>query len=298
MSSWYQWDVKWFHVEQHDFLFKAKDELVSKEEFNIYWSKDNDYAVTQLPKSTILENYYKSEKYSSHKILKNSPLDFIYALVQKLMLYYKKSFIVKRQDYYVLDYGSGVGVFANFLKKRGFSIKTVEPNKGARNECLKKELECYKSIDYLPKERFYSAITLWHVLEHIPDLNRVLVKLYSKLQQEGDLIIAVPNLNSYDAKHYKSDWAALDVPRHLWHFTDSGIIKLVEKSGFIHISNHPLWFDAFYISYKSEAQKRSSFPFLKGLIVGFWSNLKAINNGQYSSKIYVFKKKLARSFVY
>jgi len=118
----------------------------------------------------------------------------------------------------------------------------------------------------------------------------VLSQLYSKLKTTGKLVIAVPNLKSYDAIYYKAFWAALDVPRHLWHFTDSGLIRLLEVNGFLFESQHPLWFDAFYISYMSEVQKGATFPFLRGIFIGLISNIKALFNNQYSSKIYVFRK--------
>ena len=45
-------------------------------------------------------------------------------------------------------------------------------------------------------------------------------------------MIALPNINSLDARYYKSYWAALDVPRHIWHYTMKGITSLVESNGF------------------------------------------------------------------
>jgi predicted SAM-dependent methyltransferase len=206
------------------------------------------------------------------------------------MLSYKASFVNKLGKGTVLDYGSGVGVFAAFLKDRGYDLTTVEPSKSARKACDYKGLVCYSSLDEIPESMSFSTITLWHVLEHLPDLDGILNQLQSRLTPEGSLIIAVPNLNSHDAEYYNSNWAALDVPRHLWHFSSPGLIKLVEQHNLVFESQHPLWFDALYISYMSEVQKKTSFTFIRGICVGLWSNLKAYTSGQYSSKIYVFKK--------
>src|SRR5690606_40710716 len=57
------------------------------------------------------------------------------------------------------------------------------------------------------------------VLEHVHELKQTLELLLQKLKKRGTLFIAVPNYNSYDSKHYKENWAALDIPRHLYHFT-------------------------------------------------------------------------------
>ena len=51
-------------------------------------------------------------------------------------------------------------------------------------------------------------ITLWHVLEHLPDLEKQIKNLVSRLTEKGTLVIAVPNYKSYDAEHYGEYWAA------------------------------------------------------------------------------------------
>jgi 2-polyprenyl-3-methyl-5-hydroxy-6-metoxy-1,4-benzoquinol methylase len=59
---------------------------------------------------------------------------------------------------------------------------------------------------------------MWHVLEHVPDLNNQIAELKRLLKPNGTIFIAVPNFKSFDAKYYQEYWAAFDVPRHLWHF--------------------------------------------------------------------------------
>jgi hypothetical protein len=139
------------------------------------------------------------------------------------------------------------------------------------------------------KERF-NTITLWHVLEHIPNPYKIITELKLHLDKKGIMFVAVPNLNSYDCLYYKSNWAALDVPRHLWHFTSSGIKMLMQESGFELVNRYPLWFDAFYIAYLSEQHLGSRWPLLKGFFVGLTSNIKAFFSGEYSSIIFVFRK--------
>jgi predicted SAM-dependent methyltransferase len=55
------------------------------------------------------------------------------------------------------------------------------------------------------------------VLEHVHQLNETLTQLVNLLKPGGVLLIAVPNVESLDAQHYRQDWAAYDVPRHLYH---------------------------------------------------------------------------------
>ena len=67
---------------------------------------------------------------------------------------------------------------------------------------------------------------MWHVLEHIPNLNDTIEQLERILVANGSVIVAVPNLNSWDADYYKQYWAAWDVPIHLWHFSKDSIKKI------------------------------------------------------------------------
>jgi 2-polyprenyl-3-methyl-5-hydroxy-6-metoxy-1,4-benzoquinol methylase len=286
-----------FHVERMNkkqTLFKAKDHLVSQETFSILWNKEGHYAETSIPDSTNLPSYYQTEEYSSHKTEATTIFDFLYKTVQSRMLSYKAGIIKSHATENILDIGAGVGVFAEYLLKKKKDVTAVEPNEMARNACRNKGISSYKSITDLPHKKKYTVITMWHVLEHLPSPASTLDMLHALMHTNGLLVVAVPNFNSHDAKHYASDWAALDVPRHLWHFTEKGLRGLVEAHGFVFRTKKPLWFDAFYIAYISEKNKKKRFPFMRGMIVGLLSNIKALFDGEYSSVIYVFEKQIIR----
>lgn len=271
-------------------VFKAKDHLVSKKEFSIYWDEERGLAQTDVSSNLPLESYYNSKEYDSHKIYHKTLIDRVYRVFQHIMLFRKWKLI---RLYYssgiILDIGAGTGTFAKFMKKKGFQIEVVEPYNEAVKHTIK-NITHYKSISNVPKERKYSLITLWHVLEHLPNLNSVFKSLNTLLETSGKLIIAVPNWESNDARHYASDWAALDVPRHLWHFTPHGLKKLAKIHGFECISQKPLWLDAFYISYLSERAKGTNLSILIGFIKGVYFTLKSVYNKKFSSLIFVFKK--------
>ena len=72
----------------------------------------------------------------------------------------------------------------------------------------------------------------------IPHHSTALTTTTKLLEKNGFLIIAVPNINSFDSKYYKEKWAALDVPRHLWHFTRNGIESLLKNKDFILIKSY------------------------------------------------------------
>jgi len=131
---------------------------------------------------------------------------------------------------------------------------------------------------------------MWHVLEHVPNLMESIKMLKELLTDDGHLIIAVPNFKSYDANHYKENWAAYDVPRHLWHFSESSIRHIFGKNDFAVIKTLPLIFDSFYVSLLSEKYKTGKSNLINGFVNGLKSNMKASRSGEYSSKIYVLKK--------
>jgi len=132
-------------------------------------------------------------------------------------------------------------------------------------------------------------ITLWHVLEHIPDIENQLSELKRLCKPNGYIVVAIPNYKSYDAKHYKEFWAGFDVPRHLWHFSKTAIEKLFFEKQMILQKTYPMYFDSFYVSLLSEKYKNGKMNFLKSFFIGFISNLNGMFKKEFSSHIYVFK---------
>ncbi len=142
----------------------------------------------------------------------------------------------------------------------------------------------------LPTTQPFNVITLWHVLEHIPNLADTIQLLDSLTTRDGTVLVAVPNSDSYDALFYKEHWAAYDVPRHLHHFTPTTIEPLFKQHGFVLAEKQPMLFDAFYIAMLSSRYRTGNTNYLESIRVGVASNLKARQTGQASSITYVFRK--------
>ena len=145
---------------------------------------------------------------------------------------------------------------------------------------------------YQLHENTYDVITLWHVLEHVHDLNEYMACFYKLLKPNGRLIIAVPNYTSYDARYYKKYWAAYDVPRHLYHFSPRSMNFLTKKFSMELVQLKPMWFDSFYVSLLSERYKKSGLlGMIRAIIIAGISNLLALkNNSSASSIVYEIKK--------
>ena len=277
--------------KSHKSKFKAKDHLVSGEYFDIIWNESRTIAKTNIENIKDISLYYNSSNYDSFKNTAKGTLDIIYFLIQKIMFRYKLFLLrIYLKGNRILDYGAGSGKFAAYLSKKKFNTSVVEPyNKEIKNQ-LPLNINVFEKITDIPKSDYYDGITLWHVLEHLSNPEHVLSKIHNLLEKNGVLMIAVPNISSLDARYYKSYWAALDVPRHIWHYTIKGIISLVESKGFKLEKKYPLFFDAFYVSYISETRKNSRFSMIRGFFFALLSNFSALFNKEFSSMIFIFKK--------
>ena len=280
---------------------KIKDHFLSQELFEIKETETKGVFRT-YPVPTHLDKYYESEDYISHHQDSGSLKEKIYKFAQSFNLNYKRNILVDniRQNrlqsndaspVQVLDYGCGAGEFVKYIEN-DFSVFGFEPNQSARNAALKKVSKA-KIIDNINsvENGTLDAITLWHVFEHIDNQQDMLDLFHNKLKDNGLLIIAVPNPTSDDAKRYKEFWAAYDVPRHIYHFSKSGMEKLMNNENWKLKKIKPLLLDSYYISILSEKYKKSPLFWLKGLVYGAISNLKASKSGEFSSLIYIIEKK-------
>lgn len=268
---------------------KTRDFSVSGEEFQLYYNEELEMLVTQpVPKD--LDKYYDSDDYISHTDSDRTIFERLYHQVKQKNLKNKiqliENQIVKPKN--LLDIGAGTGDFLTIAKKHGFHIEGVEPNSKARDKAKAKEITLKAGLEKLANDK-YQVITLWHVLEHLPNLEAQIKKLKSLLDDDGILIVAVPNFKSWDAKHYKSNWAGYDVPRHLSHFSKSSISRIFEKHGLKVHKTKPMIFDAFYVSILSEKYKGNKIHFVVGMLKGLWSNTMALFTKEYSSLIYILK---------
>lgn len=274
----------------------VKDHSVSGEEFELVRNSEYGFLETlPLPASDKLSDYYKSEDYISHTNSKRNLFEKAYHLVRAISLKKKLSLInsFSSEEKKLLDVGCGTGDFLETAKQNNWQVVGIEPNEKARTIANKKTNNSVFEIEQLLKidAHSFDVITLWHVLEHLPNLENQISVFKKLLKPDGVLIIAVPNYKSFDAKHYAEFWAAFDVPRHLWHFNKESLSNLVSKFKMEVIKIKPMWFDAFYVSMLSEKYKTGRMNPIKGFWIGLLSNLKSIRTKEASSLIYTIKNK-------
>jgi 2-polyprenyl-3-methyl-5-hydroxy-6-metoxy-1,4-benzoquinol methylase len=178
---------------------RIKDLSISGEYFQVVRCSNCACCVTQdHPPAESIGPYYNSEEYISHSDTKKGLLSTIYHLVRNYMLSSKATTIrrfSKLRKGVLLDYGCGTGYFLNKMKSVGWDVIGIEPDAGARAITLKLfgiKTNPASSLTEL-KNQSFDVVTLWHVLEHVHDLDNVLHHIARILKPGGKLIIAVPN---------------------------------------------------------------------------------------------------------
>ena len=269
----------------------VKDYSVSQETFDLYHDETLDMLITSpQPSLENLGKYYESEDYISHTDNKRSLFEKIYHFIKSIALKNKLNLINSLQPNKgrILDIGAGTGDFLSVAKNDGWQTIGVEPSERAKSTAINKGISFVEQTSELENHSF-DMISMWHVLEHVPDLDKQIKELKRLLKPTGTLIIAVPNFKSFDAKHYGKFWAAYDVPIHFWHFSKTAIKLLFEKEEMKLEKVLPMKFDSFYVSLLSEKYKSGKMNFVKAFFIGLQSNWKAKNNFEYSSHIYILK---------
>ena len=284
--------------QQLEHALTCTDYYASGETFEVIRCVHCGFLMTQnAPVEAEIGKYYETPDYISHSDTQKGLMNRVYHWVRQYMLSQKARLVkqaAKMPKGTILDYGTGTGYFANTMVRKGWIVKAIEKSPQARTfakEHFGLDVDAETALPHYEAATF-DVVTLWHVMEHLEHLNEMWNTLHRILKERGVLIVAVPNPNSYDAQKYKEWWAAYDVPRHLWHFSPSVMQKFGAKHGFILEAEHPMPFDAFYVSMLTEKYKGSKLSFIKGLWAGTCAWFSALGKKERSSSmIYVFRKK-------
>ena len=278
---------------------QVQDKSVSQETFTIQQCQACEFQFTNpRPDAAHIGKYYESDAYVSHNSGAQGLINQVYKVARFFTVRRKVALITKlngAQKGRLLDYGCGTGHFLAGAKKAGWQVAGLEPNGRAREEAAERVGQSIAEPADLATlaPGSVDVITLWHVLEHVHTLNETLDELIRALKPGGKLLIAVPNVDSLDAQHYRQDWAAYDVPRHLYHFGPGPMGQLLARHGLVVSQKLPLALDAYYVSMLSERHRPAERAggLLAVLKAGYTSNQYAAQHDtQYSSVLYVAER--------
>lgn len=284
-------------------VFDAVDHFATREVFPVYDCQNCGFRFTNyFPSEDNIGKYYDTPDYISHSDSKKGLINHLYHFFRKRMLKKKIELVLKysfdsknisdkksQRPIRLLDIGCGTGYFLKEAREKGVKVSGIEKNSKAREYAISNFDLDVKSEDCLweIENESFDVITLWHVLEHMQNLNEVVKKLNNILTTDGVLVLALPNYKSYDAKKYKEFWAAYDVPRHLWHFSPDTVKSILNKHNFKIIQQKIMPLDAFYISLLSEKYKGSGkiAQYIKAIIVGITGYLLSLSDFKHSGSV-------------
>lgn len=278
-------------------FLSCKDYTVSRETFSIQQCVSCGFKFTNpRPNSFEIGKYYESTDYISHSNTNKGIINKVYRGVRKHTIQKKIWLInsfVKGKDKSILDIGCGTGEFLNACKNDGWNAQGIEPSLSARKLAISNYGLTIHEEDHLKELSLssFDVVTMWHVLEHVHELNARVEDVKGLLKDKGTAIIAVPNCASYDAGFYKEFWAGYDVPRHLYHFVPETMKLLFNNHGMEIVKQLPMKFDSYYVSMLSEKYKTGESKLISAFLQGLISNFKAGGDaGKFSSVIYIIKK--------
>lgn len=203
--------------------------------------------------------FYQHEAYtpftSTHQ--QHSVFDRLYRALRLFNNRWKRQKIerLRPEKGSLLDVGCGTGEFLLEMAKSGWQVRGVEKDARAAAYAVESlELRVVAGgIERLPAmPASFEVVTLWHVLEHLYDPHRTLMQIRDLLKVGGLLVLAVPNVESIDAKVYRDSWVAFDAPRHLQHFTLQTLRTLCEMHKFTFVKSLALPFDPYFNALSSE----------------------------------------------
>jgi len=279
-------------------VLTCKDYTVSKKLFDIWECAGCTLRFTQdVPTQEAIGPYYQSDAYISHTDSEKGLVNKVYKIARNYTLTWKMKLVshltgIKKAGT-LLDIGAGTGAFTHRVTTEKWQVTGLEPDPGARAICQEKyriTLQPSENLFQLPSKTF-DAVTMWHVLEHVHQLQEYMIEIKRVLKDDGVAFIALPNYTSKDAKQYGEFWAAYDVPRHLYHFSPQSVKTLATRNGLQVNDTVPMWLDAYYIAMLSETYKTGKSALPNAVLSGFKSNLHAGKNKETcSSLVYIIRK--------
>jgi len=135
----------------------------------------------------------------------------------------------------ILDIGCATGLFLSGMKERGWEVLGIELNEQAAayaRERMGLDIITGNFLEADLPNHYFDVISLWDVLEHLPDPLPVLKKISQIIRPGGLLVLNLPNPESWEARRFGPLWIGWDLPRHLNLFPLPLLSSLLEKVGF------------------------------------------------------------------
>ncbi len=145
------------------------------------------------------------------------------------------SLFAEPRNHRLLDIGCGGGAFVKVAREAGFDAFGLDSSQAAINAGIEAGIEqllCGTEQDLRAAGEQYDIVALFHTLEHVVEPFQYLKRVRELLKKPGNLIVQVPNRESYQARIYGARWYGLDCPRHVCNYTRHSLLYLLGRCGF------------------------------------------------------------------
>ena len=216
-------------VECRDCGLKFTNPRPSEDELAYYYPENYGPHTTRLIDLGSEDNFFWKQV---ETVIKHSPLG---PLLRKL-IHSKATFIPDLpEEATVLELGCATGSFLNSLRRKGWNLYGVEVAKSPAayaQEQLGLNVFCGTLEERDFPDNNFDAIFAWHTVEHLANPRKTLKEIRRVLKRDGYFAFSVPNAGCWEFYVFREKWYALDLPRHLSHYTLASIKKLLEATDF------------------------------------------------------------------
>lgn len=208
-------DFKVFYCAKCKALFlnplPSEKEIATFYPKTYYSYKSNQTSFFTRLKDDIIKNYFEPDRKIS---LKDKIMVKIFKNKFAGLPFYRK------KNGRFLDVGCGSGENLKILNKYGWDTFGIEIDSKAIKKARKQKLnvQC-TTLENLKTRGKFDAIRIWHVFEHLKDPNAAILKLSNLLKKDGEILMAVPNTNSFGRIFFRQYWYNMDVPRHIINYS-------------------------------------------------------------------------------
>lgn len=195
------------------------DPLPSAEELEVYYAK-NTSGLENSDSWTMVDDYVSNPQLV-HKFYEGNRIKFLKT----------KGYLSSESA--VLDVGCSTGMFLRVLKDQGYkNVMGVDVSLEQVTHCREvNRIPAYRSLSEIPEDNRFDLVSLYAVLEHVPNPVEVFEQSVQRVKINGHLIVDVPNYRSLYRMLTGKKWLWLIPPVHLQYFTPKSIVKLASDSG-------------------------------------------------------------------
>ncbi len=218
--------------------------------------------VNPRPTKVAISRYYPEEFYYAYRPYEDERKKLLKERIKGLMMEYIGDYPIKNQEKVwirwiarfsaliwensvsvvvpykrggrVLDIGCGTGKLLDWLKRHDWQVYGVEICKQAAEYGNSFGLNIFNGelIEAKFSSEFFDVVVINQVLEHLYDPRGTLREIHRILKRDGMLLVGVPNIGSYEARVFGRYWSALEIPRHLYHFSIHSLRLLLTENNF------------------------------------------------------------------